>query len=585
MKNMIRKLNYIFDKKQKIGLIWTLVVIIIGAFLELMGISIIYPFIDLAMSSDWNREGTLYAQIADVLNIQTRENFLVFMAIAIIAVYIFKSIFMIYMFWQQYKYTYNNQQRMAGRLLSAYMKQPYPFFVNHNSAILFKSISMDVPQLFIVVQNVLQFCSHMILAFILCIYLIWTDWMLTIAAFSVILLIVCIFGGYFKKHTTAYGQKAQDSTAQMYKWLKQAFEGIKEIKILGRENVFQNHFSSYYSEYIAVQKKYMMFNQVPRLILEACCVAVIILVVVYKINYLESIEAFLATLAVFAVALFRMFPKISEANSCFNTILYFKPSFNLVYEDLKRADTGFLENKADIEEQTIDFKKNIKCKNLTFYYPENKDKIILNNIDFEIPCGKTVALIGASGEGKTTLADIILGILQPIQGDVLIDEKYAIKEKPRAWADKLGYIPQNIFIMDDTIENNILFGARENDNERMNNAIEMSGLKEFVNSLPLGLQTEVGERGVKVSGGQKQRIGIARALYHNPEFLVMDEATSALDTDTEKTIIETIEKLKGKKTLLIIAHRISTIENCDYIYRLKDGKIESVLPGELYIGE
>lgn len=582
---MIKKLNYIFDKKQKIDLIWTLFIITIGAFIELIGISIIYPFIDLAMSNDWNQEGTFYFKIAGYFNITTRENFLVFMAIGIIVVYVLKSIFMIYMFWQQHKFTYDNQLKIAKRLLTAYMKQPYSFFVNHNSAFLFKSISTDVPQLFIVVQHALQLCSHLILAFILCIYLIWTDWMLTIAAFSIILLVVCIFGGYFKKHTTSYGQKAQSSTAQMHKWLRQAFDGIKEIKILRKESVFQNRFSSYYYEYIAVQKKYMMFNQAPRLILEACCVAVIILVVVYKINYLEGIEEFLATLAVFAVALFRMFPKISDANACFNTILYFKPSFNLVYEDLKRAYNCSIENTECLETQNICFEKSIKCRNLSFYYPENKDKIILNKIDFEIPCGKTVALIGASGEGKTTLADIVLGILQPIEGDVVIDDKYLIKDNPEAWATKLGYIPQNIFIMDDTIENNILFGTEENNSELMNNALEMSGLTAFVNSLPLGLQTEVGERGVKVSGGQKQRIGIARALYHNPEFLVMDEATSALDTETEKTIIETIERIKGKKTLLIIAHRISTIKNCDYIYRLKDGKIESVQYSDLCDGE
>lgn len=583
LNDMLKKLSYIFNKRQKIELIWTLLIIVIGAFLELIGISIVYPFIDLAMSTDWNAPGSIYNQIAVLFHIETREKFLIIMAITIIVVYVLKSVFMIYMFWQQYRYTYNNQQRMAAKILSAYMKQPYSFFVDHNSAFLFKSISMDVPQFFMVVQSALQFCSHMILALILCIYLIWTDWMLTIAAFAVILLVICIFGRYYKKNTTSYGQTAQSSTAQMYKWLKQAFEGIKEIKILGRENVFQNHFSSYYLEYINVQKKYMMFNQVPRLILEACCVTVIILVVVYKIIYLNGMEEYLATLAVFAVALFRMFPKISDANACFNTILYYKPSLNLVYEDLKRADLNHQEVSRETKAGEISFNKNISCKELAFFYPENKEKIILDNIDFEIPCGKTVALIGASGEGKTTLADIILGILQPVQGDIIIDEKYSIKEYPRAWAEKIGYIPQNIFIMDDTIENNILFGAEKNDSVFMQNALEMAGLVEFVNSLPQGLQTEVGERGMKVSGGQKQRIGIARALYHNPEFLVMDEATSALDADTEKTIIETIEKLKGKKTLLIIAHRISTIENSDFIYRLKNGKIENVRYEDLHV--
>ncbi|MBO5082286.1 MAG: ABC transporter ATP-binding protein [Lachnospiraceae bacterium] len=579
---MLKKLNYIFDKKQKIELIWTLFIITVGAFLELIGISIIYPFIDMTMSTDWNADGSLYHQIAVLFHIDTREHFLVFLAIVIIAIYVLKSAFMIYMFWQQYRYTYNNQQRIAGRLLSTYMKQPYSFFVNNNSAFLFKSISMDIPQFFVVVQSALQFCSHMILALILCIYLIWTDWMLTIAAFAVILLVVCIFGGYFKKYTTSYGQMAQSSSAQMHKWLQQAFEGIKEIKILGRENVFQHHFLSYYLEYVNVQKKYMMFNQVPRLILEACCVMVIILVVVYKITNINGMEEYLATLAVFAVALFRMFPKISDANACFNTILYYKPSLNLVYENLKRADTDFTQVNNCGKTREISFDKNIVCKNLIFFYPDNKDKIILNNINIEIPCGKTVALTGASGEGKTTLADIILGILKPVQGDVMIDEKYSIQEYSGAWAEKIGYIPQNIFILDDTIENNILFGNENNDSEQMRNAVEMAGLKEFIDSLPNGLQTQVGERGMKVSGGQKQRIGIARALYNNPDFLVMDEATSALDTDTEKTIIETIENLKGKKTLLIIAHRISTIVNCDDIYRLKDGKIEKVRREDLY---
>lgn len=582
---MLKKLNYIFDKKQKIELIWTLFIIIIGAIWELIGISIIYPLIDLAMLNDWNAKGKIYSQIAVLFRIETREQFLMLMAIAIIVIYVLKSAFMIYMFWQQYRYAYNNEQRIAGRLLSSYMKQPYSFFVNHNSAFLLKSISVDVPQFFLVVQCVLQFCSHTILALIVCVYLMWTDWMLTIAVFSMILLVVCTFGGYFKKHTTVYGQKAQSSTAQIYKWLKQTFEGIKEIKILRREGVFENRVSSYYLEYICVQKKYMMFNQVPRLILEACCVTVIILVVVYKIIHLNGMESYLATLAVFAAALFRMFPKISEANSCFNTILYYKPSCNLVYEALIKADCNDSDMAVDDKTGNIPLLKNIVCRDIIFSYPENKDNIILNNINCEIPCGKTVALTGASGEGKTTLADILLGILKPVEGDVLIDGKYSIREYSGAWAEKIGYIPQNIFIMDDTIENNILFGKKKADSEQMKNAVGMAGLKQFIDSLPNGLQTQVGEHGLKVSGGQKQRIGIARALYHNPEFLVMDEATSSLDTETEKTIIETIENLKGKKTLLIIAHRISTIENCDIIYRLKDGKIEQISCSDLFVEE
>ena len=280
----------------------------------------------------------------------------------------------------------------------------------------------------------------------------------------------------------------------------------------------------------------------------------------------------------FAVAAFRLLPSFNRITNFLSIILFNKPAVDAVYHDLKeieQIEKGTNYNEKENVKRT-QLKKKIEIRNVCFHYPESEQKV-LDMVSFEIKKNQSVAFIGPSGAGKTTLADILLGALAPTYGEIKVDGEN-INENLRSWQKNLGYIPQTIYLMDDTIKNNIAFGIEESeiDQKKLEEAIEKAQLRDFIEALPEGLETEVGERGVKLSGGQRQRIGIARALYNDPDVLVLDEATSALDNDTEKAVMEAIENLSGSKTLIIIAHRLTTIQNCDIVFEVKEGKVKKV---------
>lgn len=568
------KAKYILNRKQKIRLIMLIAIIFVGGIMELVGIAAIMPFVNVLMKPETIHMNRYYAFFYDFLHLESDKQFLFFMAMALVVVYIVKNIYLIVMYDVQYRFTFNNQRRLSYKMMDAYMKQTYLFHVSKNISELSRNVTSDVNMFFQAVLNVLQLITEAIVCLLLAGYLFITDKSITIGVVVLLLVFASFFLKVFKKKAKALGAVTREKGADMEKWIRQSFEGVKEIKILNREQFFLKQVDDNYTVYAEAVRKNSLITIIPRPIFEAVCVSALMIVVAIKIIRGVNLDYFIPIMSVFAIAAFRLLPSFGRLTSYINGINFNKVAVDAVYHDLKEVEQLMKDNQErNSHQDLIEVKEAIHVRDIRFKYP-NVDKYVLDGASLDIPKNKSVAFVGSSGAGKTTLADIILGVLEPESGHVYADD-IDVYEYPYGWHKNLGYIPQAIYLMDDSIRNNILFGVPESEanEEAIWRALEDAQLKEFVDGLEQGIDTVIGERGVRLSGGQRQRIGIARALYNNPAILVLDEATSALDNETEAAVMEAINGLQGKKTLIIIAHRLSTIENCDLKYEVTDGKV------------
>lgn len=572
--SICKKLNYIFTKKQKIKLVLLFLMIVIGTFAELVGVTSILPIIQVATEPEISRDGFLIKMCTNIFGCSTTEELLFVLALMILVIFAVKNIYIVIMYAVQYEFIYNNQKILAARLIHAYIKKPYVFHLTKNSAELQRNINVDTNQFFTVVLNALQILIDVLLITVLFLYLLFTDITMTLVSMIFILIFMGAYYKWSRKRVKNYGIEGHNAYANMVKYISQTFDGIKEIKVAGREKFFEELYTNEHSINMEANKKQNIFTSIPKYLLEAVAIGGIMLVIMIKVWTGDDIASLVSNLSVFAVAVFKLVPSANRINGSINALLFWLPSVDTIYEDLQEIKD--VEGKAaEKQEETeiITFDRKLQIENLWYRYPD-VEQYVLQAVSLEIPKGSAVAFVGESGSGKTTLADIILGVLQPEKGEILADGK-SIYVNLRDWQNRLGYVPQNIFLLDDTIRNNITFGLAEEDvdEEALEKAIEQAQLKEYIDGLEQGIYTVVGERGIRMSGGQRQRLGIARALYHDPELLIMDEATSALDRETEQAVMESIEALYGKKTLIIIAHRLSTIEKCDIVYEIGSKKV------------
>ena len=572
---MLKKINYVLDKKQKINLLFLLLIIFVGAFVELLGVSAILPVVNIALTPEIIDEKWYLILIRDTFGYTTVSQMLIFMASIIIAIYILKNLYITFMYSQQYKFIFENQRKLAIKLLDCYMHQKYQFHVSKNVAELQRNVTTDVNGFYTVVLQVLQFLAEVSVCTVLVIYLAINDLVTTIVVAALVIIFLLFFFGFFKKVLVKKGEKNREYNVIVSKWILQAFSGIKEIKVTNAEHFFVDNYNKSYKKCATIQRQQSMLTFLPRPIMETVCICGLLLAAIVKLLTDGSdVTSFITSLTVFAVAAFRMLPSFNRITGYMGGIMFNKPSIDAVYKDLKEIEVLMKEQEVE-EKSTVDIKMQdkIAVNHVSFKYPEN-ERLILDDASLTILKNTSVAFIGASGAGKTTLVDLILGLFEPIQGSITVDS-IDIKDHMKSWHGCIGYIPQNIYLMDDTIKANITFGIDEKciDEAAMKKAVKEAQLEELIDSLPEGLDTVIGDRGVKLSGGQRQRIGIARALYRNPKVLVLDEATSALDNETEKEVMEAIDGLHGTRTLIVIAHRLSTIKNCDEIYEVGNGKI------------
>lgn len=589
MKSILDKINYIFDKKQKVQSVFLCIGLFIGALFELVGVSLITQLVALISDPSKIHNNKLMQYFYDLFGMETDRQFFLFVVIALIFVYLIKNAYLLWINYVQYTFVFNNQLRLSGRLIDCYLKKPYTYHLDKNSAEMVRNVMLDSERFFQMLLSVFLTLSEMLVSALLCVFLLVVDWFITV---SVVLILVVFTGLYlvlFKGKAKAYGMINQEFDGKMHQSINQALGAVKDIKILHREKYFANAFLSYGKKKMTAVRNNNVLGQVPKYLIETVCIGAVLLVLVFKIYQGEDINNMIPQLAAFAISAFKLLPSVSKINNYANLIIFLKPSVDLIYRDIKDTEDMVNYEVVDasgnlIEEGNGDSLKKadrISIKNLVYRYP-NTDRNVINNISFDIPLGKSIGLIGPSGAGKSTLADIILGILTPTEGEVMYGDM-DVHKHPIKWSKKLAYIPQTIFLSDETIRANVAFGIEEDkiDDDMVWAALKEAQLDEFVKSQPDGLDSMVGERGVRISGGQRQRIGIARALYDNPEILVLDEATSALDSETESAVMEAIDRLSGSKTLIIIAHRLTTIKNCDYVFKIEDGQIYSVDPKTL----
>ena len=572
IRTFAKKFNYIFDREQKIKFVILLFLIAGTTVLELLGVSAVLPFVNVVMNPD-TIERTWYLKVLyDGFGFNNVNYFMAILGIILIVIYIVKNVAVSVIYYFQYFYTFSNQRKIAGKMLNCYLQQPYSFHLQSNSADLIRNVGTDIEMMFQGVLALLQLFTETLVCMALGIYLLIKDKSITIGVVVFMVGFLLIFVKRFKRYLSRIGDEDRYYKANIVKWLQQAFGGMKESKILGREKFFYDNFVYNYDNWSEREKKYRFLQVAPRPIMEAASITAMMSIVVLKLINGTNSTYFITTIAVFAVAAFRLLPSVNRIANSLSTIMFNLPAFDAVYDELKTIEKLKTEKWGEKSNVTaLPFTDTITLKDVSFRYPTG-DADVLAKVNLSIRKNQAVALIGPSGAGKTTLADIILGILEPTQGEILVDGQN-IAEKKHEWQKNLGYIPQTIYLLDDTIKNNIIFGAADidEDDSKLWKAIEEAQLKEFVESLSEGVDTEVGESGIRLSGGQRQRIGIARALYNNPDVLVLDEATSALDNETESAVMEAIDILSGSKTLIIIEHRLTTVKNCEVVYEVKDG--------------
>jgi ABC-type multidrug transport system fused ATPase/permease subunit len=511
------------------------------------------------------------------LGIQTAKSFILFIIAVLIFVYIFKNLYLFCEYYVQYRFIYKNQYGTQCRLMQVYLKRPYEFFLYAESGEIMRIITGDTGNAFNLLSMVLAFFTEGVVGVALIFTIIITDPLMAVLLAVILGGLLILIGKLIKPVLRKAGLSRQKNSAKMYQWLLQSISGIKEVKVAGKESYFLEQFSRYGSRFVVSEQKNSVLGTVPRLSIEAFGISSMLVVIAILMWSGREINSMLPQLTAFAMAAVRLMPSVNRMSSSLNQMSYYEPALDKLLEHLSEA--GKWEMEQSKEDRTADgsreltLEKKLEFSDITYTYP-NATSPVLCHANMEIPIGASVGVIGQSGSGKTTAIDILLGLLQPQEGKVLADG-VDIQKNYTGWLHHIGYIPQMIFMLDDTIRANVAFGILKEkvDEDQVWKVLEEAQLKDFIQSLPKGLDTTIGERGIRLSGGQRQRIGIARALYTDPDLLIFDEATSALDNETEAAIMESIHALHGKKTMVIIAHRLTTIEECDLVYRVENGKI------------
>lgn len=571
--SLLSKLGYIFDKRDKWKIALLTAAIVVGSFLELLAVMVFVPFIEVLQNQGTIQEKWYLKAVFDLFGFHSNKSFLVLISVGIIGIYVVKNVYLILEKDYIFRFSYNTQMKLSTRLLGAYMKEPYTFHLNHNIAILQRSLHEDTSRFMQVILYSLELLAELAVSGVLVIYLLVVSKSITIIVLGFLAVFVGGFLMISRKYSKRLGFENQGYQGKIFQWMNQALGGIKEIKILERESYFTDEFRKYWKKYARGLRIARTISILPKYTVEAVSMTGLLIAVIVKLLFGEADSVyFISQLAAFAVAAMRLMPSVGRINEHASNMLYALPSVELVYHDLVGIE-GLVSNEEKERIRDWRLQKEIQVQGVSYHYPDTEEWV-LDNVSLTIRKGTTVAFIGSTGSGKTTMVDIILGLLTPVKGAVLADG-INVHEHPKTFHAQVGYIPQTIYLSDDTIRNNIAFGLREEEisEEAVRAAVEKAQLREFIESLPHGLDTIVGDRGVRLSGGQRQRIGIARALYHDPEILVLDEATSALDNETESAVMEAIEHLQGMKTMLIIAHRLTTIRHVDVIYEVGDGRV------------
>ncbi len=578
--SMIKKIRYIFDRKQKVQLVILGVLIFIGGLLETLGVGAMIPVITALITPEtlmnYIKKYEFLQKLCEALHIDTVGKIAIALLLGLMLVYVVKNLFILFLTYRQNAFIDQNRNRMISRVLGEFLNRPYEQYLGADIPTVFRITDSDIPHAFSLILAVLQLASETVVACLIFIMMLVMDAKMT-------LFVVVLFGvmtvfiiKVFKPRLNRIGAQNQTIQSRIAKWRIQAIYGLKDVKVLNREEFFIRNYYESGKVGANVSTTYAVMNNIPRLLIETVFIVGVLGFIAIYIRGGGDMSAMANTLVAFGVAAIRVLPSVNRINTYITQISYTQPSLDFVYQNLQegmKTDAMLAERKANSQKDKLKLENRIELNHISFHYPDT-DKNIFTDAHMVVPKGKSVGIIGTSGAGKSTIVDILLGLLHAQEGEITCDGVDIFKNY-ESWLAQIGYIPQSIYLIDESIRDNIAFGIDEDriDEKRIWEVLDEAQLKEFVEELPQGLDTTIGDRGVRLSGGQRQRIGIARALYHDPEILVFDEATSALDNDTEAAVMDAVNSFHGKKTMVIIAHRLNTIEKCDIIYKVEDMKL------------
>lgn len=582
--SMLQKISYMFDKKQKRQMAGLAVLILIGGVLETMSVSMMLPVVQVIMDPDSLMTNAYVSGIVKMLHIDSGRQLIILMLGALIVLFVIKNAYLLFQTYVQNTFVTRNRNRMISRVMREFLNRPYEEYLGADIPTVFRLTDSDIPNAFELILVMIQMLTEVVVTVFICCALV-------IVSPAMCLFIVVIFLGMtimitkvLKPRLNAIGRRNQSIQSRIAKWRIQSIYGLKDVKVLHREEFFVRNYYESGAIGANVARNYAVLNNLPRLLIETVFMAAMLLFIMLYMLQGGDISVLIPQLSAFAVAAVRVMPSASRINTYLSQIAYSQPCLDYLYEnltaemkvDVNGSVTGLTkgdQGQTETDRHPLELKDKIVLDHISFTYP-NTEKPIFTDAHMEVHKGQSVGIMGPSGAGKSTIVDILLGLLHAQEGTITCDG-VNIFDDYASWLGKIGYIPQAIYLIDESIRDNIAFGidADKIDDKRIWEVLEEAQLKEFVEELPDGLDTTIGDRGVRISGGQRQRLGMARALYHNPEILVFDEATSALDGDTEKAVMDAVNSFHGRKTMVIIAHRLNTIAKCDVIYKVENEKI------------
>lgn len=596
IKAILKKTLYVLDKPQKMLCFFVFFLTCVGAVFECLGVSAIIPLVSaiqdpgLIMDSDFFRNSSLLSAL-------TYNEVIGMIGGGVILLYLFKNLYFIFMSWMRVKFSGKIGREISVKMFASYLSRGYEFFLNINYGQFCRGVSGDTAAVSSVIFSLFALVSDTLTISCICIFMFFADWTIALVVLALAIICVLLIFFLFRKKMFEAGTKARKFSIKIDQALAQSFLGVKDVLLLRKQRHFIGEYEKNRIEVQKLECRQTVAKESPAYIIEGICVSGLMLAVCLRIIIMGTDPQFVAVLASFAVGAFRVLPSLGRISSSLNTLTGLLPSIDALYEHMlqreayakehpeasfvaaeKKLKWGLISKEAQYSDfDTLQgetgrigdkFRDALELKNISFQYNAELG-YVLKNVNLTIKKGQAIALIGASGAGKSTLADVLLGLLIPQEGGIYMDG-VKITDIPELWSETIGYVPQSVFLADISIKENVAFGesVERIDDDRVREALERAELKEFIDSLPEGMETSVGDRGVRLSGGQRQRIAIARALYHRPEILVLDEATSALDNDTESAIMSAIDSLQGEVTMVIVAHRLTTVKNCDVIYEV-----------------
>lgn len=575
MITIIKKLLYLLSSHEKKRAILLMFLIIIMALIDTIGVASILPFIAVLVNPDLVETNIILYNLFEIfglLGVETVREFLFALGIAVFILLISSLIFKSLIIYAQSRFIEMRQYSIAKRLVETYLHQPYSWFLNHHSADLGKNILSEIDY---IVQGGLKPFLEIVSRGVVIIGLV----SLLFVANPIIASIICLLLGgaycliflFIRGYLNQLGERRVNSNKLRFLAITEVFGAVKEVKVGGLEKIYIKRFSDPAQIFARTNASTAVISQLPRFVLEATAFGGMLLIILFMMSQTGSFNDALPLISLYVYAGYRLMPALQQIYSYFIELRLVGPSLDILSEDIKNFDTPNL----NYEQNKIFIKKDIILKNVNFSYP-NTSRITLKNLNMTFPCKTTVGIIGTTGSGKTTTVDIILGLLKPQEGCLKIDGNLITDNNIRSWQKSIGYVPQQIYLSDDTIAANIAFGEdpKTIDYSIVEKVSKIANLHNFVlEELPNNYQTKIGERGIRLSGGQRQRIGIARALYHNPQVLILDEATSSLDNQTEKAVMDAVDNLQMEITIIIIAHRLNTVKNCNNIFVLEKGEL------------